>query len=57
MSNNVIEVINESIFTVLSGALLYLNEKSRWQDSIKDAYMWLILANSTVITLIVIGML
>jgi hypothetical protein len=43
IKDNLIETINEIIYTILISSLLYLNSKSTWQDYFKYIYISLIM--------------
>jgi hypothetical protein len=49
---NVIEIVNELIYTVLSLSLFYLNNKSAWQKSLQYVYIALIISCSAITGLI-----
>ena len=49
---NLIELINEGVFTVLSGFLLYLNEEDRWSEALEKTFTYLIVANTVAISLV-----
>lgn len=55
LKDNIIEIVNEGVFTVLSGSLLYLNKEDRWRDEIVKTFMYLILANTVIVFLVVMG--
>ena len=52
--DNIIGIINEVLFFILSFGLWYLNEKKRWNKILTSAYTWIISFNSMIILTIVV---
>lgn len=53
--DNLVELVNEALFTLFSGGLLYLNKQERWSEALENSYIYGILANSIVILIVMIG--
>ena len=53
--DNLIEIVNETIFTLLSTSLLYLNQEEDWGSVLKSLYMYTIVANTLLISIIMTG--
>ena len=51
-TNNIIEIINELVLTVMISMLLHYNESSRWDTQIEDVFIYLIMSNSVFVTFI-----
>ena len=53
--DNLIECINEVFFTVLIGILFHFNSAERWSDFITKTYVWIMMANNTILLFIVLS--
>ena len=53
--NNLITILNEIYYLVLICMLVYFNNPDRWTDTIATIYMYLIMSNSAIIILILVG--
>lgn len=53
--DNLAELINESFFVLLSGSIVYLNTENKWSSIAEKAYMYVIMANTLVISVISFG--
>ena len=53
--NNFIEITNEMYFFILVCILTYYNSSENWESGIETAYMYIIMSNSAVVILIMIG--
>ena len=49
ITNNIVEIINEAIVTILILTLLHLNEPGRWNQTIEKAMMNLMMCNSVLV--------
>ena len=50
--NNIVEIINESLLTIFVSMLLYYNESDRWNYTIERVFIYSILSNSVLVSLI-----
>ena len=50
--DNILEIINESLFTILLIILWIYHEKSKWTDTAENSYIGIIISNSCIIMLI-----
>ena len=55
IKNNLIKIINELFYILLVCLLFYYNSSSRWEETIQNAYFWIIIWNMMVIVFISIG--
>ena len=46
IDNNIVEIVNELLLTVLGSLLLHYNESSRWDKTIENVYIYLITFSS-----------
>ena len=53
--NNIIECTNEVLYTVMIAFLWYFNKSYLWTSSISSMYVWLMLSNTLIITIILTG--
>ena len=53
--NNIIEIVNEWFYLLLVSLLLYFNSIDRWSETIKNVYLFIIIANSLVLISIIIS--
>ena len=53
--NNMVEIVNETIYLVMVGMIVQFDKKSEWSGLIKSIYTGLILGNSAIVTVIMIG--
>lgn len=53
--DNATECINETFFTVLTLWLLYFNSAEKWSKTTEKAYIWVMMANSMVVTVLLLG--
>ena len=51
-TNNIIEIINELVLTVMISMLLHYNESNIWDTQIEDVFIYLIMSNSVLVTFI-----
>ena len=54
ITNNIVEIINESILTILVLLLLYYNKSNRWNFTIEQVFINLILSCSALVCLVLI---
>lgn len=55
LKNNIIDIVNEVFFMVLVVLLFYANVESRWDLTLTDAYLTIILMNNVTVLAIVAG--
>ena len=55
VKGNLIEILNEIYFSVLLAALFILNTESEWTSLKTSIYMWMLVSNTLVVFIIVIG--
>ena len=53
--NSVIEIINEFFFSFLLGVLFFVNSEAAWTGFLSSFYIWVMMANSIVLVLILTG--
>ena len=53
IKGNMIEIINEIFFSFFLGALIYLNNKSKWTSTITSIYSYTITANNIIVLAII----
>lgn len=53
--NNVIEILNEFVFSVLLGMLFHLNTEEAWTGFYSKLYVWIMMGNSVILVLILTG--
>ena len=51
-TNNLVEIVNELVLTILISLLLFYNKSSRWNTTIEDIFIYSIMSNSIVVSLI-----
>ena len=51
-TNNIVEIVNELMFTVMISMLVYYNKPSRWNSKIKEVFVLMIMSNSASVTFI-----
>jgi hypothetical protein len=52
--NNIIEIINEVVFTIVSASLICLNKETNWNTTLSKVFMFSILGNTLIVSLILI---
>ena len=50
--NNIVEIVNEILLTGLLSMLLYYNQSSRWDNRIEEVFVYFILSNSVLVSII-----
>ena len=53
--NNLVEIVNETIYLVMITIIVAFDKSSEWSDTIKTVYGGIIMGNSAIITVIMIG--
>jgi hypothetical protein len=53
--NSVIEILNEFFFSFLLGVLFFMNSEAAWTGFRSSMYIWIMMANSIVLVLILAG--
>ncbi len=53
--NNVVEILNEVVFSVLLGILFYANTGQAWTKLFSSLYTWIMTGNSVILVLILTG--
>ena len=51
--NNMVEIINELFLTVIISFLSYFNTESKWNSQLTKLFMYIVLGNTVIITLLV----
>ncbi|CAI2381945.1 unnamed protein product [Moneuplotes crassus] len=51
--DNLIEILNELCFSILSSSLIYLNNKNAWSKLMEDLYYYTMISNTLIITIII----
>ena len=55
VTDNLIEIMNEVFFMVLLSLLVFLNKSDEWDSATKNVYLNIIISNSCVILLLMLG--
>ena len=55
IENNLIEIINEFIFLIMISFLIIFNTKNEWTSFSKNAFTYIILSNSIIVTIVMLG--
>ena len=55
VTDNIIEIMNEVFFLVLLSLLVFFNLEDRWNSTAKNIYLNIIISNSCVILLLMLG--
>ena len=55
IKDNIIEITNEWFYFLLVALLSYYNTKESWIGMMENAYLWIILGNSLIIIVVMIG--
>jgi hypothetical protein len=55
LKNNIIEITNELFFTIAWGSLFYLNTESNWSMTITMGFVFMLVINSLVVSIISMG--
>jgi hypothetical protein len=53
--DNVIEILNEFFFSFLLGVLFYVNSEAEWAGYRSSMYIWVMMANTIILVLILTG--
>jgi hypothetical protein len=55
VKDNIIELMNETIFFTLGANLIYFNSKENWTELVENIFLYTIMGNNSMISLIMIS--
>ena len=55
VKDNIIEILNEIWFSMLTGGLSYLHHEKAWNKTFEDIYYYLLVSNSIIVAMIVLS--